>query len=368
MRKKYKITIVFNFLFIGFLALYMPWIQYVLHLAAHQGQSIFFRENISKVSAHTQEEKNKLLLIQNAKEFGKKLYQLKESKSFEYYVNLDRKALGWNLTISPELEMKAKEFDFPIVGKFGYLGFFNETIKNNWKNKFVKQGYDVYENEIGAYSTLGYFKDPIFSTYLEFDENQLIRLILHEMVHEKFYLKNDSDFSESMAVFMEKIALNLYLYKQVNPPNELIEKYKVFLNQYNAFEDLLEETKTHLDTLYKSNLTDSEKRIQKREEINNLRNRLKNKRFYEFTYASEVSEMPELNNAFLVQNSRYTPKQKNGFSVLLKDCNEDILCWFDGIKKLEPCKKEIRKKFLAEEIILDSILLECKNEKILKSS
>jgi predicted aminopeptidase len=359
MKKRFKIILITVLFATGLTVFYFHWAVYIFHLARHQAHSILSREKISYAQVDSENEKNKLLLIQKAKDFGKQLYGLNESKSFEYFVNLHRKSLGWNLTIAPALEMRAKEFYFPFVGKFGYLGFFDEAMKDNWKNNFMRLGDDVYENEIGAYSTLGYFKDPVYSTYLGFDDSQLLSLILHEMVHEKLYFNNDSDFSESMAVFMENAALNLYLYKQVDPPAEILAKYKTRVAEYNALEDVLAETKNRLDAIYNSNLPEYEKILAKKTEFDNLRKQLHDKRFSNLSYAKRISEMPDLNNAFLVQNSRYTPKHKNGFSLLLKDCKYNVTCWFNGLKKLEPCDKEIRKKFMVEEISLESILAKC---------
>lgn len=370
MQKKHKVIIIFLTPVLLFLIMKFSWISYVMHLGKHQSSSILSRTKISSLlspppSAEKTSNKlnsaeiKKLLLIQEGKEFAKKLYELNESKSFEYYVNLHRQALGWNLTIAPAFEMKAKEFYFPVIGKFGYLGFFDEKIKNSWKEKFQSREFDVYENEIGAYSTLGYFRDPIYSTYLKFSDNQLLSLIFHEMVHEKLYLKNDSDFSESMAAFMEQIALNLYLFKQVNAPEHLLLKHKKSIDEYNKFQDILENSKKNLESLYASELPLADKKILKKIEFDTLRKNLKTANFQYLPYAQKVSEQTDLNNAFLVQNSRYTPKAKNGFSVLLKDCNNDIACWFNELEKLGHCNNEARKKFMSEEITLEATLLLC---------
>jgi len=346
-------------LVLGIILLTTPWAGYVAHLARHQVGSLILRQKISDVSPQSPAEKEQFAVIQKAKEFGMKLYGLSDSKSYEYYVDLKRKSLGWNLTVAPALEMRAREFYFPFAGKFGYLGFFDEALKDRWKVRFTKDNFDVYENEIGAYSTLGYFKDPIFSTYLEFDGTQLASLILHEMVHERLYLKNDSDFSESMASFMERVALNLYLYRQIEAPPQAIARHKKFIARYNAFQDLLDGTRENLEKLYAADLKDSEKLARKNIELKNLRKRLTQPPFQDFPYATRVAEMPDLNNAFLVQNSRYTPSHRNGFSVLLKDCKEDIACWFAGLEKLESCGRDVRRNFAATEIRLEAALQQC---------
>ena len=362
MRNKILLAIIFVILIAGIIL--HQWIIYVSHLAYHQFSSILKRQQISYLITSpdiTEFEKQKFLKIQKVRDFGKQLYGLKESHCFEYYVKLPRDTLGWNLTMAPELELKAKEYGFPIIGKFGYLGFFSEKLKTKWSNVFANQGYDVYENAIGAYSTLGYFRDPIYSTYLKFDEKELLSLILHEMVHEKLYFKNDSDFSESMASFMERTALNLFLYKQTDPPADILEKHKNGIAEYKAFLGILDSTKKRLDTLYNSNLPRTEKLAEKKKELENLRMSLQTRNFQYLTYANDIAKMKNLNNAFLVQHSRYTPKRKSGFSRLLKDCKNDVQCWFTKLEKLQACDQNIRKHFLEEEISLDAILLQCKN-------
>jgi len=305
--------------------------------------------------------KKKLELIEKAKEFGKILYSLKETHSYEYYVSLPRKALGWNLTAAPALELKAKEFSFPFVGTFGYLGFFDEKMKDEWKNKFISRGFDVYENEIGAYSTLGYFSDPVFSTYLEFSDAQLVRLVLHEMAHEKIYFNSDTDFSESLAVYIEKIATNLYFYHNINTPPDQNQLHLYFIREYGLFQDFLDEARKNLENIYSSDFPDKIKLQKKKEEFEKLRAKIKNAGFKFLKYAAGDTDLNEFNNAFLVQNQRYTPsRKKTGFSLLLDDCHNDIVCWFDGLKKLKACDNKTRKIFMETEVHLNEVLNKCR--------
>lgn len=359
--KVYFLT--FLLLITGLLIFYFPWVSYVYSLAENQAYAIWHREKLAKVLQSdrlSKAQKSKLEIIEKSREFGKKLYHLNDSNSYEYYVNLPRKALGWNLTVADSLKMQAREFQFPFVGSFGYLGFFNEGLKNKWKENFKKQGYDVYENEIGAYSTLGYFKDPIFSTYLDWDDVALARLVFHEMAHEKLYFTNDSDFSEALAVFIEKVAANFYFYGSPSLPEYIHKKHRTMFREYNIFETMIEDTKKKLEKIYGSQLSPEDKLKKKTEEIENLKKKLTQTPFVNFPYAHEVAQMEDLNNAFFVQNWRYTPHGETGFSVLLKDCNNDVVCWFERLSKLKKCKPEIRKKFLLSPVKLDKVLSQCK--------
>jgi predicted aminopeptidase len=360
MNLKKKIGLFFTFSSLFFGVILHNWAEYVLHLASHQFGAVSKREKITPelIASRDGKQKEILELIQKVKKSGEEMYGLENSTSYETFVDLKRNILGWNLTVSPALELKAKEFGFPIVGKFGYLGFFNEKLKDSWKKNFIKEGMDVYENQIGAYSTLGYFKDPVFSTYLEFNPAQIVRMVLHEMAHEKLYFKNDSDFSESLASFIERPASNFYLYGNIDTPPDIIKQHEGARKEYREFQDILDETRQTLEELYASNKTDQIKLLEKKNIYAILYKKIQTA---EFKYLSYVKEIPEqdLNNAFLVQTRRYTPSKKNGFSGLLTDCHDDFQCWFTELKKLEKCPKDVRKKFSTTDMKLIEALKNC---------
>ena len=337
------------------------WVGYVGHLAWHQG-SIFLKsvetEHAATSLKLTDEEIRKIELIARAKEYGKTLYELDKSRSYEKFVPLNRKVLGWNLTAAYPLKLEAVKFSFPFIGSFAYLGFFDEKLKVKWIEKLEKKGYDVYENEISAYSTLGYLQDPLFSTYLQFSDYSLASLILHEMSHEKLFFNEDSYFSESLSSFIDDIAAYRFfldiLKKPVEnkPPQKINDEYEIYLNLMGSYRNRLEE-------LYQSDLSKKDKLENKTKLYVELQEKLKT-----FALKSKYIKLPEelyaapLNNAVLIQYGRYQPKGES-FQLLLKSCQQDIPCWFNRLEKMKSCSVEFRRQFLKESIKWDVVKQNC---------
>lgn len=380
--------------------IYHRWVHYLLHLAAYQVTVIFSAEPIDQLletDKTSAEQKEALHFIKQVKEFGRQLYGLQNSESYSKAVMLDREHLGYNLTIAREFKLEPEEFYF-VIGSFAYLGFFDEDLKNSWKNRFLEEGYDVHESIIGAYSTLGWFSDPVFSTYLDSSKYWLARLILHEMAHEKLYFNDDTAFSESMASFIEKPAAVLFL-SQYQSNNDDIFKLKTRLaktarddleaqikKESRAFHNLLAVFKTRLQNIYTSNMSDLEKRSYKKKAFQELKVKLeKVESQYMVTQLPQRLLKYQLNNASLAQFERYTPV-KNGFKMLLKDCGfsynaakvrallsaekpidsqelsaifMSFQCWFSKLEQLNSCTSLQRRPFIEKELPLKKITAGC---------
>jgi len=294
----------------------------------HQVRVIVASELISeRVLRHdiSATEREKLLLTQNIRKFVEEKYDIPNSKSYSKYYNLSRKALGWNITIAPELSLKPESFDFFPLGSFDYLGFFSEPLIKEWAARYEKLGFDVYISEIGGYSTLGWFEDPLYSTQLDSSEYGLARLLSHEIAHEKLYFKNDTTFSELLASFIETKLANDYVIamgKKRPPPRQMYER------------DLILEARQTLAKLYASNISDEIKRARKQEILSSLKREL-------------GSVSITLNNASLAQFHRYTPKyQKFETTFAACDDSEKYRCWFKKLFELRDLNQAQRRAWL----------------------
>jgi len=341
---------------------YSDWIKYVYHLYSHQKNTILNRVDIKDKNIFLSEEENKkITLIHNVQSFGKKLYQLKTSHSFRYFVKLNRDVLGWNLTAAYPLKWEAVEFHFPVAGTFSYLGFFDNDLKNKWIEKFNIKGYDVYESEIGAYSTLGYFSDPLFSTYLKFSDYGLISTVLHEMSHEKLYFKNDTFFSESLSSFIEEVAAERYLQQNKIKFNRI--SMNLYNQEFSAFRKAFELVKKKLTLLYQSQIDEKQKLTHKNRILMDYKKTLinQNEKFRVCKIPDQILRSKEINNAVLIQFDRYNPpkEEESNFSLLLKESNNDINIWFEKLSKLDTCSNEQRKSFVEGSIVYKKLLSLC---------
>ena len=117
----------------------------------------------------------------------------------------------WNVYAAAEFSVAAKQECFPFAGCVSYRGFFSEADAQRHAEGLRKQGYDVYVGGVAAYSTLGWFDDPLLSTFIGFSDTQLARLVFHELAHQKVYAKSDTAFNESFAVTVEEEGVRRWL-------------------------------------------------------------------------------------------------------------------------------------------------------------
>jgi predicted aminopeptidase len=185
---------------------------YVARSGWFQAELLLSREPIESVrssGALTPEQLQKLDLIQDVKAFGGEI-------GLSATENYSRIAWGWKRTIwnvsaCDPLEFRSESWWFPIVGRVPYLGFFRNKDANNWIHKLEKKGLDVYLRTAGAYSTLGYFEDPILPGMLNWEDDRLANTVLHEMVHATVWIKGSVGFNESLASFVGDSASLDYL-------------------------------------------------------------------------------------------------------------------------------------------------------------
>jgi predicted aminopeptidase len=146
--------------------------------------------------------KEKLSLVQELREFGEHEMALKASNNYTTYYDTSGRPITYIVTACPKDSFHPETWWFPIVGSVPYLGFFNRDDAVAQARSLEDQGLDVSLGTAAAYSTLGYFKDPILSTMIAYPEEQLAALILHELTHGTIYLAGGAEFNEGLANFV----------------------------------------------------------------------------------------------------------------------------------------------------------------------
>jgi len=145
--------------------------------------------------------KERLRLILEIKEFGERQMGLAPTSNYTCYYDTEGAAVSHIVSACPKDRFEPVTWSFPIVGTFPYKGFFDPDDARAEAEDLEGLGYDVARNEVAAYSTLGWFKDPVFSTMIDDPEEEIAALILHELTHATLYIPGDSDFNESLASF-----------------------------------------------------------------------------------------------------------------------------------------------------------------------
>lgn len=148
------------------------------------------------------EQKNKLRLAQEAREFAEKNLHLKPTKNYTSYVDLGRPYVTYVVSAAPKWELKHYQWSYPLMGKMPYKGYFNEADAKEEERELQEEGMDTYLRGVSAYSTLGWFNDPLLSSMLRYENYDLVNTILHETVHATLYIKHAADFNERLATFL----------------------------------------------------------------------------------------------------------------------------------------------------------------------
>lgn len=213
------------------------------------------REPIDEVLADpqvSQDVKDKLKAVLKIREFATSDMQLPDNDSYRTYVDLKRPYAVWNVFAAPEFSMEMKEWCFLFVGCVRYRGYFDELDAEAYAKELRQEGLDVYVAGIAAYSTIGWFDDPMMNTIIKRDEIRLAGLIFHELSHQVIYIKGDTAFNEGFSVAVELEGVKRWLAKNGSP--ELLVKYKQRKDRHKQFVKLVTDTRNKLEMLYKQKI------------------------------------------------------------------------------------------------------------------
>lgn len=155
--------------------------------------------------------REKLLRVIAIRNYASMDLSLPDDGSYRRYADLDRAFVVWNVFAAPEFSVKPVEWCFPVAGCVSYRGFYREADAQAYARRLQAEGYDVHIGGVPAYSTLGWFDDPVLSTFIRYPDAEVARLIFHELAHQVAYVKNDTVFNESFAVAVEQEGVQRWL-------------------------------------------------------------------------------------------------------------------------------------------------------------
>lgn len=193
-------------------------IRYYAHLADGQWQLLHQRRPIADVIASDAAEpelKRRLQGVLDARAWAVSALGLPDNGSYRVYADLGRPYVMWNVFATPELSLDPVEHCFPFAGCVAYQGYYARDGAEARAAELRAAGYDAYVGGVPAYSTLGWFDDPVLNTMLRWDDAHLIGTVFHELAHQKLYVRDDTRFNESFAAFVE--AQGVREYRQAHP-------------------------------------------------------------------------------------------------------------------------------------------------------
>lgn len=214
---------------------------------------------IPEVLATTQDlaVKRKLERVLAIREYASRELSLPDNASYRRYSELGRGFVLWNVFATPAVSLTPRQWCFPVAGCVNYRGYFSEDEARAEAARLAAAGDDVHIGGVPAYSTLGYFADPMPSTFLRYPDTEIARLIFHELAHQVAYAKDDTVFNESFAVTVEEEGVRRWLIAQRDP--ELDRQFATSQRYREDFRALVARTRGKLATLYASDADDATK-------------------------------------------------------------------------------------------------------------
>jgi predicted aminopeptidase len=222
-----------------------------------QYQIVAHEQKIEKLLADPQTPaplKAKLQHVQSLRAFAAKDLQLPVDGHYEEYADVHRPFVVWNVEAAPEFSLEPKTWWYPFAGSLEYRGYFAECGAQKYAARLQKKGYDIYVGGVTAYSTLGWFKDPLLNTFVFDPEPDLAETIFHELGHQRVFASGDTDFNEAFATTVGQEGARRWF--QAKGDQAALEKYLAELRRTAQFARLIANTRERLETLYGNQQTE----------------------------------------------------------------------------------------------------------------
>ncbi len=243
---------------------------YYAHLARGQMELLSQREPIAQIVGDERRDpelRRRLTLVLDARRFAVRDLQLPDNPSYTLYADLQRAYAVWNVLATPEFSLAPLESCFPIAGCVAYRGHYSRERAEAQAQALREQGHDVDIGGVPAYSTLGWFDDPVLNTMLHWSDAVLVATVFHELVHQQLYVSDDTVFNESMARFVEQQGLREYFTAgRIDETDSALQR-----ERQQQFTHLVLDARERLSRLYAQPLSNEIMRKRKAEEFQRLK-------------------------------------------------------------------------------------------------
>lgn len=284
--------------------------------------------------------RERLSLVLRVRDFASGELALPDNGSYRKYADLERPFAVWNVFAAAEFSVASKEWCFPFAGCVGYRGYFSQARAEQFGEELRRKGLDVFVTGIPAYSTLGWFDDPVLNTVMRYPDAELARLIFHELAHQVVYVPGDTVFNESFAVAVELEGVDRWLARDGDVAKRAA--FDLYEQRKGAFIDLAMKYRDSLKALYASAASDAEKRRKKAETFAAMKAEYLTLKSSWGGYAGyDRFFAEELNNAHLVPVATYS-ELVPGFRRVLAENGGDFKRFYAAVREIGKLPKEQR--------------------------
>jgi predicted aminopeptidase len=303
-------------------------------------------EKVIQDPATSVELRRKLERVLEIREFASRELHLPDNRSYRRYADLERQYVVWNVFAAPEFSVRPLQWCFLFAGCVSYRGYFANHDAERFAAGLAAQGHDVFVRGVPAYSALGWFPDPVLSTFIHYSGPELARLVFHELAHQVVYVRDDSVFNESFAVAVDTEGVRRWLERTSD--QRALAEFERAQQRRREFAGLIEAHRRKLDALYRSGLPAERMREGKAailRELHEAYEQLKADWGGFAGYDPWFARKP--NNAQIASVSIYTQKVP-AFEALLRQEGGDLRRFYEAVKKLAALPREERTARLRE--------------------
>jgi len=285
--------------------------------------------------------KQRLRQAREIRAFASRELSLPDNRSYTRYADLKRSAVVWNVFATPELSTTLKTWCYPVFGCAAYRGYFARADADRLGATLAGQGFDVSVAPVPAYSTLGWFADPLLNTFINQPEPELARLIFHELAHQVVYVGDDTVFNESFATAVEREGVRRWLLAKGTPEQRI--QWPLMQQRRAQFLELLTSTRSALDQTYVQSIDEDAKRERKQAAFAELQasyRRLRDGAWQGYAGYDRFFDR-SLNNAHLAAIGAYFDRVP-AFEALMQHTGGDLPAFFREVRRLADLRKEAR--------------------------
>jgi predicted aminopeptidase len=286
----------------------------------------------------------KLAKVLAIREFASRDLALPDNGSYRRYADIGRPFVVWNVFAAPEFSVKPVESCFLFAGCVSYRGFYSEESAQRHAASLVDEGFDVYVGGVPAYSTLGWFSDPVLSTFIQFPEPEVARIVFHELAHQLVYVKGDTMFDESFAATVEEEGVRRWLEREGTSAQRAA--YEDSRKRRSEFVALVIKYRAELAAFYDRPGDSEEKRAGKRRLFSAMQDEYRALKVSWDGFAGYDRFTSGANNALLASVASYSDLVP-AFRALLAQKQGDLPGFYAAVRELARLDKPERDSRLA---------------------
>lgn len=284
--------------------------------------------------------KKQLEDVHAIREFASRELGLPDNNSYRSYADLGRPYVVWNVFAAPEFSLEPMRWCMLLVGCVNYRGYYDKQDAEALAAELREQGYDTFVGGVPAYSTLGYFDDPVLNTFLRLGTPEVARTVFHELAHQLIFVQDDSLFNESFATAVENEGMRRWLASHGDAGQRAA--FNAQRERKAAFAGLMRDFRKKVRALYEIDRSAADQRQAKADLFDALRREYAGLKAGWGGYAGYDKFIAEdLNNAKLASLALYS-ELVPAFERLLDQENHDLPRFYGRVAELAALGKEDR--------------------------